>query len=262
MEEKSVEEFYLAKKETGRRQPDCKNCFNEKKKQHYAEGGEERKAKSREYAKKTRAKNREADNAKKYAWREANPEKAKAIHRRAQAKRVASGKIKAYREANKEKIRQKNAEYRAAHKEEIAAWGKAYYRNNKARIKAWHQEYREANPEQYKAMHSRWKSANKATVNTATQRRRAIIAGCSEHHTTQEWEDLKKAANYTCLWCGKQEPEIQLTRDHVVPLSKGGSNTIANIQGLCKSCNSKKHTDDLDFRTPPAVDSGSCSDKL
>ena len=67
-------------------------------------------------------------------------------------------------------------------------------------------------------------------------------------HTQGEWELLKKQYAYTCPACGKSEPEITLTEDHVIPLSKGGSDYIENIQPLCKSCNSKKHTDITDYR--------------
>lgn len=67
-------------------------------------------------------------------------------------------------------------------------------------------------------------------------------------HTLQEWEDLKKKYNYTCLCCGKREPEITLTEDHIVPLSKGGTDYIDNIQPLCQRCNSRKNTKIVDYR--------------
>jgi hypothetical protein len=60
-------------------------------------------------------------------------------------------------------------------------------------------------------------------------------------HTFSDWELLKKQYNHTCPCCRKSEPEIKLTEDHIIPVSKGGSDNIENIQPLCKKCNFKKH---------------------
>ena len=62
-------------------------------------------------------------------------------------------------------------------------------------------------------------------------------------HTLGEWELMKKQYGFTCPSCGKKEPEIKLTEDHIIPLDRGGSDYIENIQPLCRSCNSKKHTE-------------------
>jgi 5-methylcytosine-specific restriction endonuclease McrA len=62
------------------------------------------------------------------------------------------------------------------------------------------------------------------------------------HHTPADWEALKAKYDFKCLGCGKQEPVIKLTRDHIIPCDKGGNNDIENIQPLCQSCNSTKRT--------------------
>lgn len=44
-----------------------------------------------------------------------------------------------------------------------------------------------------------------------------------------------------CAWCGaKVEAGTQLTLDHVVPHSKGGSNDASNLVTACKPCNDSR----------------------
>ena len=67
-------------------------------------------------------------------------------------------------------------------------------------------------------------------------RRRSYLENAGSF-TLKEWLDKVKEFNNKCAICGK---ELKLTVDHIKPVSKGGMNTIDNIQPLCKSCNSKK----------------------
>ncbi|HDY67223.1 MAG TPA: hypothetical protein ENH85_05470 [Candidatus Scalindua sp.] len=75
-----------------------------------------------------------------------------------------------------------------------------------------------------------------------TAERQSQKLQASGSHTLGEWEILKAQYNWICPCCGKKEPEIRLTEDHIVPITKGGSDNIENIQPLCKSCNSRKQT--------------------
>ena len=49
---------------------------------------------------------------------------------------------------------------------------------------------------------------------------------------------------YTCQYCGRTTAQLRtresLTRDHVVPLSRGGTNAWTNVVTACSGCNTRK----------------------
>lgn len=92
--------------------------------------------------------------------------------------------------------------------------------------------------------HWDWKggiSSDKNYISWLCNKRNRMKRLAPGSHTFQEWNDLKAKHNYICLICHKKEPEIKLTEDHIIPISKGGSDYIENMQPLCQSCNSKKY---------------------
>jgi hypothetical protein len=58
----------------------------------------------------------------------------------------------------------------------------------------------------------------------------------------KEWWPLRNFVlerdNYTCRYCG-DSPE-RMCADHVIPLSRGGSNDESNLVACCLPCNSSK----------------------
>ena len=42
------------------------------------------------------------------------------------------------------------------------------------------------------------------------------------------------------MYCGARHKDGALTRDHVVPISRGGRDRWSNVVTACKSCNTRK----------------------
>jgi hypothetical protein len=51
---------------------------------------------------------------------------------------------------------------------------------------------------------------------------------------------------YLCAYCARTYPRTELTRDHVLPKSRGGRDVWENVVTACRTCNSFKKRD----RTP------------
>lgn len=85
--------------------------------------------------------------------------------------------------------------------------------------------------------HRRWKKKNPERMAHLKARRYARERNAEGSHTFEQWEKLKEENNYRCKNCGEFKP---LTKDHITPLSEGGTDYIENIQPLCRNCNSKK----------------------
>lgn len=72
--------------------------------------------------------------------------------------------------------------------------------------------------------------------------------GRAKHLGVLRNEDIKalfKKYGYRCALCYCQE---NLTIDHIIPLTKGGTNDIPNLQILCLDCNLRKR--DLIYHIP------------
>lgn len=83
------------------------------------------------------------------------------------------------------------------------------------------------------------------------RRRRIFKKGVKGFHSPKQWEERKRLFDNKCAICGITEKNIlekwvgtqftKLTKDHILPLTKGGTENILNIQPLCISCNARKH---------------------
>ena len=51
---------------------------------------------------------------------------------------------------------------------------------------------------------------------------------------------MRKIQAGICYYCGQKVGRVQLTMDHVVPISRGGKSKKGNLVPACKECNNKK----------------------
>lgn len=85
--------------------------------------------------------------------------------------------------------------------------------------------------------HKRYARKHPEIISHLKARRYARERNAEGSHTLGEWNFLKLSFNNRCAICKENRP---LTKDHIKPLSLGGTDYIENIQPLCRSCNSKK----------------------
>lgn len=137
-----------------------------------------------------------------------------------------------YRETNKEKLKIKTNEYRKNN----PGWTKLvkkrdYEKNREARISA-ARKYRQKNPDKCNKL-----SKEQYAVKNAMRRARLQNAGGS--YTKEDIKRIYDSQNGKCLYCSI-EVGNKYHIDHIVPLSRGGTNSPDNICIACIQCNLEK----------------------
>lgn len=169
------------------------------------------------------------------AWRDADPVRAAAADARALEKQ------RAFNAAHPEVSQAYEAARYAADPERYRARVAAYRSvpENRARGNIGTAAWRAANPEKARAAVRRWESHNPDLVAHYRAGWRARKKGNGGSHTLTEWRDKCAEFGNRCAYCRESK---KLSKDHDVPLSRGGTDDIANIIPACRLCNSKKRT--------------------
>ena len=171
-----------------------------------------------------------------------------------------SSREKSYRDKNKDKIRERDKKYRESNWSSIYSKQKKYREANLDKFREYHSQYYQDNKQKIKdnyLLHAEdrksysreWKKNNKDKKLASHYNRRDNERGAEGNYTLQEWAVLCEKYGNKCINPDCKSPTAPLTRDHIVPISKGGNNYISNIQPLCSVCNSKKRTSTMDYRT-------------
>jgi 5-methylcytosine-specific restriction endonuclease McrA len=140
--------------------------------------------------------------------------------------------------------------YQEEHKEQISEYKKSWAANNSQRVASLNRDYYERNRQEVVPRSKKWaeEDADKVRVAKANNRRRRRAAknASKGHFAVEEFDALCPTYGYACLSCGATDRVLEA--DHVVPLTKGGSDEISNIQPLCGECDRRKFTAVIDFR--------------
>lgn len=145
---------------------------------------------------------------------------------------------KSYRTKNEEALKKSKARYRAENKENIKAKKRQEYKDNRdkylARVRAWMLE----NPEKRRQNALNWWRNH---PEAAHARRNA-----EGSFTADDIARIRNAQKNRCAICRCiliNRPRF-IHIDHIVAVTKGGTNWPKNLQLLCQSCNGSKYNHD------------------
>ena len=155
---------------------------------------------------------------------------------------------------NKEKINKRNKEYKQNNKEKTLEYNKEYYQNNKEQ----HKKYYQNNKEYYKEYKKEYHKDNPHKAREYERKRRAlkqknIHKPYTEDQVLEKYgtnchickEDINLLANRSP---GAPGWERGLHIDHVIPLSKGGADSLNNVKPAHGLCNLQKNNSLLSSR--------------
>lgn len=74
--------------------------------------------------------------------------------------------------------------------------------------------------------------------------RRARLKQAQGRYTKEDIQYLLTLQKRLCVYCNKELIDNNYHADHIIPLSKNGTNFFSNIQVCCRSCNLGKHDRD------------------
>lgn len=142
--------------------------------------------------------------------------------------------------------RERKRRWQKENPEKNAKYTRKHAEKNREKIAEKVRRWARENPKKKAEKDRRWTKNNpeKRAANRSRRRTRKTKAGGS--YTADEWNQLVAHYGGRCLCCGRTD--VKLTVDHIVPIAKGGTSNIDNIQPLCGSCNSSKRDKAVDYR--------------
>jgi 5-methylcytosine-specific restriction endonuclease McrA len=134
---------------------------------------------------------------------------------------------------NRARRSSKNRRYYLSHREQVKERNKRWARANRDKVRAAQRRWAAAHREKFREWVREWYRRNPDRSRIYVGR----LHGSGGSHSAREWLDLVHAHDGRCAYCGS---DGRLERDHRIPISRGGSDWIANILPACGLCNRRK----------------------
>ena len=191
--------------------PWCKSCSQTASKDYKARNQEQIAAKEKEYRQEYVAKNRD---------------------------RIAAQK-KEYNQRNAERLKDRRKEKYQANRAAVLEQMANRYQANRTRIIAHVKRYYAEHADERREYQARYKHEHPERVRVHERRRRARKLLSRGSHTEADVRRQHDAQKGLCYWC-QVAIGTDYEVDHVIPVSKGGDDSPANIVIACAPCNRRK----------------------
>jgi len=130
-----------------------------------------------------------------------------------------------YYQEHREEYQEHMQQYNREHREERAVHDRQYHEKHREERQEYMRQYYQEHPEVYRA---------------AFRQYRARKLNAEGEYTAEEFIALCEYMDWRCTYCGCELTAETVTADHMIPLSRGGSDYIDNITPACKLCNVSK----------------------
>jgi 5-methylcytosine-specific restriction endonuclease McrA len=111
-----------------------------------------------------------------------------------------------------------------------------------------HTKWRINNREKQNDCVRKWKRNNPDKVRCDTRNRIAKRRHAPGKHCAEEIQNLLLSQDYLCAACSIFLSTYHV--DHIIPISRGGTNWVINLQILCPTCNMSKNNKTMDEWKP------------
>lgn len=197
----------------------CKPCMAEYKRQYYRKN----KQSIAEYNNRYRIANRERLAKAQKEWNRNNADHKRQWHKNNHKKVAAQHKL-----------------WNEAHPGKMAEYKYEYYLRNREKIACRRRETREHTNEMRRQRYKR-NERLRDYCRAARQLRRARKLEAEGSFTTKDMRHQYKAQKGKCWWCSRPIAWEEHHNDHLIPLSRGGTNWPNNMVVSCAQCNLSKN---------------------